>query len=97
MDIEDEENSHMEVEEPKESKNEEESLKENFNKKDSEELIENEILKRTEIKNQPINYTIEEKLKILKEYDKIKNQRELSRRYGIALGTLAGWIKNRQF
>ena len=38
---------------------------------------EDEILKRNEIKNQRTNYTINEKLKILKEFDKIKNQREL--------------------
>ena len=96
MDIRDEENNQMDMDMTEESKNIAGHPKENDNILEDEKSKENEHLKRTEIKNQRISYTIEEKLKVLKEYDKIQNQRELSRRYGIPLGTLAGWIKNRQ-
>ena len=84
----------MDIDDTEESKNVVGYPKENDYILEDEKSKENEHLKRTDIKNQRISYTIEEKLKVLKEYDKIQNQRELSRRYGIPLGTLAGWIKN---
>ena len=83
----------MDLEEPEQNNIKPEALEEN--EMEEEDPKDDEILKRNEIKNQRTNYTINEKLKILKEFDKIKNQRELSRRYNIPLGTLAGWSKNR--
>ena len=98
MDIEDkyQENIYepMDLEEPEQNNIKPEALEEN--EMGEEDPKDDEILKRNEIKNQRANYIINEKLKILKEFDKIKNQRELSRRYNIPLGTLAGWIKNRK-
>ena len=97
MDIEDkyQENKYepMDLEESEQNNIKPEALEEN--EIEEEDSKDDEILKRNEIKNQRTNYTINEKLKILKEFDKIKNQRELSRRYNIPLCTLAGWIKNR--
>ena len=97
MDIEDkyQENIYepMDLEEPEQNNIKPEALEEN--EMGEEDPKDDEILKRNEIKNQRINYTINEKLKILKEFDKIKKQREISRRYNIPLGTLAGWIKYR--
>ena len=83
MDIEDkyQENKYepMDLEEPEHNNINPEGLEEN-EMEEEEEPKDDEILKRNEIKNQRTNYTINEKLKILKEFDKIKSQRELSRR-----------------
>ena len=88
MDIEDkyQENIYepMDLEEPEQNNIKPEALEEN--EMGEEDPKDDEILKRNEIKNQRTNYTINEKLKILKEFDKIKNQREISRRYNIRLG-----------
>lgn len=82
------------IEEPKESKIEEEHIK-NGNKIEVDELKENKYIKRIEIVGKHNCYAKEGKLKILKEYDKIKNQREKARRYNIPLRALAGWTKIR--
>ena len=92
MDIEDkhQENKYepMDLEEPEQNNIKPEALEEN--EMEEGDPKDDEILKRNEIKNQRANYIINEKLKILKEFDKIKNQREISRRYNIPLVTLAG-------
>ena len=95
MCIRDEENNQMDIYELEERKNEIGHSKEKDNILEGEESKKNESLKRTEIKSQRISYSIDEKVKTLKEYDKNQSQRELPRRYGIPIGTLAGWIKNR--
>lgn len=72
---------------------ENEYKEENIEEMDIEDCEESYSLKRIKNKNQRISNTIDEKLKNLNEYDKIKNQREIARKYDIPIGTVAGWIK----
>ena len=61
----------MDIDDTEESKNVVGYPKENDYILEDEKSKENE--QRTDIKNQRISYTIEEKLKVLKEYNKIQN------------------------
>ena len=67
----------MDLEESAQNNIKPETLEEN--EMGEEDHKDEEILKGDEIKNQRRNYTINEKLNILKEFDKIKNQRIFTR------------------
>ena len=52
---------------------------------------------RAKVKNQRKNYTMSEKQTVIKNYEKSGNLRETARKFDISPGTLAGWIKNKNF